>query len=540
LELKASSTGGNAIDITYNFVDPVSNKNAGHVYGIANNLNSSRSQNFTFDQVNRITSAGTTSTSGQYCWGYQYSYDVWGNLLAQAGWTPTYNGCSETVMAGVTADASNHISGLSYDPSGNTLTDGANTYNWDGESQLKSAGGVNYLYDGDGRRVSKSNGKLYWYGSGGEILAETDALGNTLNEYIFFGGKRVALLPAGSAAQFYAEDLLGSSRIVTTNTGIVCYDADFTPYGGEIPYINTCAQNKYKFEGKERDAETGNDDFGARYYSNRFGRWLSADWSSVPVAVPYANLTNPQTLNLYSMVADDPESFADLDGHAQASDLKDSLLGEGQCCKGSLSPEWVVIWRADGYEHFTPQTVGAASSASSATLGIGIEVPVGSAVKDGVLNVATDPGHVFVFLKDSTGKVVAMLSFGPDAPPADNKTPFKNGDLPGNVHWKLEGEVSVWQSNISSKQLTAGMQLIADFKVDKPHYTIELQCTTASLSIAKKVGLTLPNGVGPIIARRGPIQIYSGNVANPYQLSQQMRAQFGTPETVRASSFPVP
>lgn len=31
--------------------------------------------------------------------------------------------------------------------------------------------------------------------------------------------------------------------------------------------------------------------------------------------MPYANLTNPQTLNLYSMVADDPESFADLDGH---------------------------------------------------------------------------------------------------------------------------------------------------------------------------------------------------------------------------------
>jgi len=66
---------------------------------------------------------------------------------------------------------------------------------------------------------------------------------------------------------------------------------------------------------KERDTETGNDDFGARYYSNRFGRWLSADWSAVPAPVPYANLTNPQTLNLYAMVADDPESFADLDGH---------------------------------------------------------------------------------------------------------------------------------------------------------------------------------------------------------------------------------
>jgi RHS repeat-associated protein len=75
--------------------------------------------------------------------------------------------------------------------------------------------------------------------------------------------------------------------------------------------VNTCPQN-YKFEGKERDAETLNDNFGARYYSNRYGRWLSSDWSSVPVAVPYATLANPQTLNLYSMVSDDPETSADL------------------------------------------------------------------------------------------------------------------------------------------------------------------------------------------------------------------------------------
>ena len=152
---------------------------------------------------------------------------------------------------------------------------------------------------------------------GGEILAETDALGNILNEYIFFGGKHVAILPNGSTAQFYVEDLLGSSRVITTNTGAVCYDADFYPFSGErTPYTNTCTQNNYKFQGKERDTETGNDDFGARYYSNRFGRWLSSDWSAVPAPVPYANLTNPQTLNLYAMVADDPESFADLDGHA--------------------------------------------------------------------------------------------------------------------------------------------------------------------------------------------------------------------------------
>jgi RHS repeat-associated protein len=109
---------------------------------------------------------------------------------------------------------------------------------------------------------------------------------------------------------------------MTTNTGVVCYDADFYPYGGERSYTNTCPQN-YKFEGKEHDSETGNDDFDARYYSNRFGRWLSADWSAIPAPVPYANFTNPQTLNLYAMVADDPESFADLDGHC--CDVEDVL-----------------------------------------------------------------------------------------------------------------------------------------------------------------------------------------------------------------------
>lgn len=319
--------------------------NAGHVYGIANNLNSSRSQTFTYDQVNRILSAGTTATTGSYCWGYQYSYDARGNLLSQAGWSPTYNSCMESTMGAVTADGNNHISAMSYDASGNAQSDGVFSYSWDGESQMKTAGGVTYAYDGDGRRAAKVGSKLYWYGSGGEILSETDAAGNTLNEYVYFGGRRVALVPASGAALYYAEDLLGSSRVMVQSNGTPCYDADFTPFGGERAYTSTCAQN-YKFEGKERDTETGNDDFGAREYSWRFGRWLSSDWSSVPVAVPYANLTNPQTLNLYSMVGDDPESFADLDGHQQ---IKPCHSNNGVSCDqvgtvddgGQSSPDYV-------------------------------------------------------------------------------------------------------------------------------------------------------------------------------------------------------
>ena len=205
--------------------------------------------------------------------------------------------------------------GFSYDASGNVLADGTNTYAWNAESQIKTAACVNYTYDGDGDRVQKSNGKIYWYGAGSEILDESDSSGNITDEYIFFGGKRIAhRVVSGNTIYYYAEDFLGSSRVMTTSTGTVCYDADFYPYGGERVVTNTCPQN-YKFTGKERDADTNNDDFGARYYSPQFGRWISPDWSAIPAPVPFANLSNPQTLNLYAMVRDNPETFADLDGH---------------------------------------------------------------------------------------------------------------------------------------------------------------------------------------------------------------------------------
>jgi RHS repeat-associated protein len=167
------------------------------------------------------------------------------------------------------------------------LTDGRNTYTWNAENQLKTAAGVTYTYDGDGDRVQKSSGKIYWYGAGSEILDESDASGSMTDEYVYFGGKRIAhRVVSGNAIYYYAEDFLGSSRVMTTSTGTVCYDADFYPFGGERVVTNTCPQN-YKFTGKERDAETNNDDFGARYYSSQFGRWISPDWSAIPAPVPF-------------------------------------------------------------------------------------------------------------------------------------------------------------------------------------------------------------------------------------------------------------
>jgi len=71
----------------------------------------------------------------------------------------------------------------------------------------------------------------------------------------------------------------------------------------------------YKFTGKERDAESGLDDFDARFYSSSFGRFMTPDWAAKPTAVPYAHFGNPQSLNLYSYVQNNPTTVGDPDGH---------------------------------------------------------------------------------------------------------------------------------------------------------------------------------------------------------------------------------
>jgi RHS repeat-associated protein len=80
--------------------------------------------------------------------------------------------------------------------------------------------------------------------------------------------------------------------------------------------------NHYKFTGKERDTESGLDYFGARYYSNALGRFITPDWAAKAAAVPYAEFADPQSLNLYSYVRNDPVARADANGHEVDLDNK--------------------------------------------------------------------------------------------------------------------------------------------------------------------------------------------------------------------------
>lgn len=74
--------------------------------------------------------------------------------------------------------------------------------------------------------------------------------------------------------------------------------------------------------GKERDAESGNDYFGARYYASTMGRWLSTD----PGWFMFADMLNPQSLNLYNYALNNPFGWIDIDG----LELVRAILSNGQ------------------------------------------------------------------------------------------------------------------------------------------------------------------------------------------------------------------
>ncbi len=185
-----------------------------------------------------------------------------------------------------------------------------------------------YTYDGDDRRVQKSNGKLYWYGGGSDPLTETDLSGTASAEFIFFNGKRTARLDLPSAVvHYYFSDHLGSADVVTSSAGAIQDESDYYPFGGEHVVVSSSG-NTYKFTAKERDAETGLDYLMARYYSSGFGRFYSPDeFTGGPIdaispgdplppgPLPYADIANPQSLNKYAFVYNNPLRFIDPTGH---------------------------------------------------------------------------------------------------------------------------------------------------------------------------------------------------------------------------------
>jgi RHS repeat-associated protein len=147
------------------------------------------------------------------------------------------------------------------------------------------------------------------------IVAESDLAGTLKSEYVFFDGERVARKDfPGNTVAYYFSDHLKTASVITDSTGTIKADSDYYPWGGELQFVNNDS-NHFKYGGHEHDSESNLEYYGARYYGNGLSRFITPDWSAAPVPVPYADLNNPQTLNQYAYVHNNPMSYGDPDGH---------------------------------------------------------------------------------------------------------------------------------------------------------------------------------------------------------------------------------
>lgn len=90
--------------------------------------------------------------------------------------------------------------------------------------------------------------------------------------------------------------------------GYPTWSATYLPFGQE--WNPQATVNHYKFTGKERDSESGLDNFGARYNSSQYGRFMSPDQRRLSIR----DLINPQKWNKYVYTINNPLRYFDPDG----------------------------------------------------------------------------------------------------------------------------------------------------------------------------------------------------------------------------------
>ena len=160
-----------------------------------------RSCAYVFRSVAIWENWSSAASSGGDCRGLQFGYDVWAKLLSA-----TTTKCAPPNL-NVAATAKNQLSGFCYDSAGNLAmntpcpqppgTPFTPTFAYDAENRLTQSvvSGVTatYVYDGDGRRVKKPNGKLYWYGLGADPQEEKDFSGTPSADFILFNEKRTRI-----------------------------------------------------------------------------------------------------------------------------------------------------------------------------------------------------------------------------------------------------------------------------------------------------------------------------------------------------------
>ncbi len=156
---------------------------------------------------------------------------------------------------------------------------------------------------------------------------EVSTLPTTTTKYYYFGAQRVAM-KQGTAVTYLHGDHLGSTSVTS---GASSSTQVYYPFGA-VRASSGNLQTDFTFTGQKIDASDGLMYYGARYYDAALARFISAD-----TLVP--SVYNPQSLNRYAYVRNNPVRYVDPTGHAQT-------CGQGEVCgegdTGNVDPPAVT------------------------------------------------------------------------------------------------------------------------------------------------------------------------------------------------------
>jgi RHS repeat-associated protein len=382
---------------------------------------------YTYDDFNRLSS-GTAASGVDDGLTLGWTYDRYGNRWTQ---TATGTGNASAVQPNLAFYGNNNqVSGWDYDAAGNLTNDNRNTYAYDAEGRIVSLNSApTYAYDAEGHRVAKlgSGGTVatsYLLDLSGNQVTELNATGGWKHSNVWAAGGRLLATyegPAGTDTvgyHFHLTDWLGTQRMQTTAAGNQEEECYSYPFGDGLTCTGTDA-TEHHFTSKERDTESGLDYFGARYLSSDLGRFMTPDWAAKPTDVPYATFGDPQTLNLYAYVGNDPNTKVDLDGHV----------------------DWGEVWQ--GVCHFV------AALTVKSSLGIGVEggytakggayqggsIKAGAAIKDEFSISKKGPS---IQLKAEAGIEAGAFGAKVKAMPSETASLVKDGAIQDNVHFEKD------------------------------------------------------------------------------------------------------
>jgi RHS repeat-associated protein len=193
---------------------------------------------------------------------------------------------------------------------------------------------TSYTYDGDGVRASKtiagSTLQFAWDFSSDLPLLLTD--GNT--NYIYDDNRMpVEQVDNAGTPLYYQHDQLGSTRLLTTNTGVVAATFSYDAYGN-LTLKTGSSDTALRWNGEYQDTDTGLYYLRARYYDPQTAQFITRDPLAPITQQPYGYVGgNP--LN-----ATDPTGLVTLGycvGGSGAISLPFSPIGVGGGATGCLT-----------------------------------------------------------------------------------------------------------------------------------------------------------------------------------------------------------